>query len=205
MKKSDFRAPKWYTIVDTVVGPFKAPVHVTKNLSSILRQNYMNVDSHAAVLLAGSQDIFQGLIASDIAHELNRFLNLKGYKADWIFNATKGDLESVLESDKYQSIVTMGHGTMSTWDAYDGLVRQKVISEFYGDRPKKTGYWIQQACGTTKGKPLGIDVMERPRERCRFYLTDVNAMDYNYLGPPTYTLAGLDSLKRFLERQAQTV
>ena len=81
-------------------------------------------DQYAAILL--SADAFTGhdhwlpplaFLGSYPAWTF--YFNSSGLKTDYIFSATVDDFSKVLCSDKYQSIVLVGHGSRSHWKATD--------------------------------------------------------------------------------------
>ena len=98
------------------------------------------------------------------------YFNLKGYRADYFFNATKQDLKDVLIDSKYQSIVLVGHGSKNAWRATDDLVSNLEIVSWQPLFTKKTGEWIQLSCPTTDAFPehIGELVMDN-KSKVYFY------------------------------------
>lgn len=164
------------------------PAHMTRNIASIIKHRKINFDHRAAVLIAGHDVIIPAFILDPLVAKINSELEESGIRTDWILNAKIKDLKEVLEDENYQSIVTFGHGDRSNWLARDGAISQEEISEFYGNRPKKTGYWFQQSCGSKEGMPLGIDVMQNPEENCKFYRNQVHAAVMMWAGLPKNSL-----------------
>jgi len=98
------------------------------------------------------------------------YFNIKGYRTDYFFNATKLDLKNVLIDSKYQSIVLVGHGSKNAWRATDDLVSNLEIVSWQPLFTKKTGEWIQLSCPTTDAYPehIGELVMDN-RNKVYFY------------------------------------
>ncbi len=192
MKPKYDSAPIGYKVYRMFTDGFLFPLHIIRNGSSFVKQKLSGRDYHAAVLMGhGIDDTLSYFITSPLAARINNELYKEGVKTDWIFGATRGDLTDILDKDEFQTIVTAGHGDRSTWVANDAEVTQKQISAFYGDRPKKTGYWFQHSCGSMHGNPLGIDVMYKPDERCLFFLNGVNSYDMSWIGLPKNSLKSL--------------
>ena len=119
---------------------------------------------------------------------INNHCHFQGYQTSWVIKAKKEDLESALLDETIQSLVTFGHGSRSSLEMHDGVITTREITEIYGERTKKRGFWIQYSCGSPEGLPLGFSVMENPQESCLFYPRDVNSFHRQHLGIPHQNL-----------------
>jgi|SRR3989344_654705 len=89
-----------------------------------------------------------------------RFFTGKNVRVDYKHNAKSDDLREVLENERYQNIVVMGHGGRSCWCARDGVVYAQDVENWMDGLQKKKGYFIQFTCGNEQGKPLGYGAVE---------------------------------------------
>ena len=197
------RAPKWYEVVSSLIYFLDAPVCVARNLYSFSKQNNFRSEHRAAVLINSKEIIEKGaltpgfdvyintFILNPTAALINNELYRNGIKAEWIFDATKSDLETVLQDDYFQSFVNIGMGSRSEWEAHDGIITTDDIKEIYGDRPKKKGIWIQHTGGRDNGLPLGYHVMENPEQNCFFYENALDGFAMRYFGLPKNTLSSI--------------
>jgi hypothetical protein len=53
------------------------------------------------------------------------YFNSKGLRTDYFFAATTQDFQNVLENEKYQSIVLVGHGSYNSWRATDRAIQEE--------------------------------------------------------------------------------
>ena len=75
------------------------------------------------------------------------YFNRRGLKTDYIFSATYKDFVKVLQDDKYQSMVMVGHGSYNSWLATDKQVTNTDIEQLSGTFKQKRGEWFQLSCG----------------------------------------------------------
>ena len=75
------------------------------------------------------------------------YFNSRGLKTDYIFSANFDDFVKVLCSDKYQSVVLVGHGSRSHWKATDRAVSIHDIGRLRSQFNRKHGEWFQLTCG----------------------------------------------------------
>jgi hypothetical protein len=76
------------------------------------------------------------------------YFNARGLKPDYIFSATYDDFVNVLQDDRYQSIVLVGHGSYNHWQATDMEVSIFAVQRLEGKFKKKNGEWFQLTCAT---------------------------------------------------------
>jgi len=92
-------------------------------------------------------------------------------------NATKSDLEEVLNDESYQSIVICGHGAKYFWTDSKG---EDVISTLIDIEPekKKKGEFLQMTCGSNHNFPSLSEVfLENPKNGFYFTKEKVRAID----------------------------
>ncbi len=74
--------------------------------------------------------------------------NLLGYHVDWYSHADMHTVFVVMDDEKYQNVVFIGHGTHSSFQATDGGISSRIFviaQERFGS-VKKTGMLIQHTC-----------------------------------------------------------
>ncbi len=76
------------------------------------------------------------------------YFNARDSKPDYIFSATHDDFIKVLQDDKYQSVVLVGHGSYSHWQATDMEVSIFAVQRLEGKFNRKNGEWFQLTCAT---------------------------------------------------------
>ena len=92
------------------------------------------------------------------------YFNNRGMKARWFVGAKSADLENAVKDPNCVSIVLVGHGSFSLWEATDKDVSNEEMAAMMKGLPKKKGEWIQLTCGFDEGLPkLGTLVMEPDR------------------------------------------
>ena len=132
-------------------------------------------EKYAAIMLSGYAFSDYDYWASPLAFlgsypAWTFYFNLKGYRTDYVFNATVVDLKNVLVDSKYQSIVLVGHGSKNVWRATDQQVSNVEIETWKPLFTRKTGEWIQLSCPTSDIFPqhLGELVMNN-RDNVYYY------------------------------------
>ena len=147
-------------------------------LATISNYFVVKEDKYAAIMLSGYAFSNYDYWASPLAFlgsypAWTLYFNLKGYRTDYFFNATKQDLKNVLINSKYQSIVLVGHGSKNAWRATDDLVSNLEILSWQPLFSKKTGEWIQLSCPTSDDYPehIGELVMDN-KSKVYFYNGD---------------------------------
>jgi len=135
-------------------------------LATISNHVFVKDDKYAAIMLSGYAFSDYDYWASPLAFlgsypAWTFYFNVKGYRTDYVFNATTDDLKKVLIDKKYQSIVLVGHGSKNVWRATDKLVSNVEIDTWKSLFAKKSGEWIQLSCPTSDIYPqhLGELVM----------------------------------------------
>ena len=79
-------------------------------------------------------------------------------KTKWFLSPNIETLEKVLNSEEYQSIVTIGHSNSIETDLGNINVDQDLVDRLFHGKKKK-GVWIQLGCGADCVQPLGLNVM----------------------------------------------
>jgi len=120
------------------------------------------------------------------------YFNLKGYRTDYFFNATKQDLKDVLIDSKYQSIVLVGHGSKNVWRATDDLVSNLEITSWQPLFTRKTGEWIQLSCPTTDIYPEHIGELVMDKKDKVYYYNGEKAGNLEFV---TDALTGFQLIK----------
>ena len=136
-------------------------------LATISNHAFVKDDKHAAIMLSGYAFSDYDYWASPLAFlgsypAWTFYFNSKGFRTDYIFNATMDDLKNVLMDNRYQSIVLVGHGSKNVWRATDQSVSNAEIETWQSLFTKKAGEWIQLSCPTSDTYPehLGELVMD---------------------------------------------
>lgn len=93
------------------------------------------------------------------------YFNARGLKPDYFLGATYKDFVNVLQDERYQSIVLVGHGSYNHWRATDQEVSIFDIERLEGTFTKKAGEWFQLTCGNRElsDVQLGEPVMHSGR------------------------------------------
>ena len=93
------------------------------------------------------------------------YFNRKGLKTEYFLSATSDDFKRVIQEDKYQSVVLVGHGSYSHWRATDYDVSIYDVKRLAGKYSKKEGEWFQLSCATRdfSDLQLGEQVMKSGR------------------------------------------
>ncbi len=93
------------------------------------------------------------------------YFNRKGLKTEYFLSATSDDFKRVIQEDKYQSVVLVGHGSYSHWRATDYDVSIYDVKRLAGKYSKKEGEWFQLSCATRDFSDiqLGEQVMKSGR------------------------------------------
>ena len=93
------------------------------------------------------------------------YFNARGLKPVYILSATYEDFVEVLEDERYQSVVLVGHGSYNHWRATDQEVSVYDVQRLEGKFRKKAGEWVQLTCGNREFSDiqLGEPVMKSGR------------------------------------------
>ena len=118
---------------------------------AFLSDTRTNSDQYAAILLSAhaftSHDHWAPVLAFAGSYPAwTLYFNSKGIKPDYIFSATYDDFVKVLQDDKYQSVVLVGHGSFNCWQATDALICTYDVEQVSGEYKKKHGEWFQLSC-----------------------------------------------------------
>lgn len=127
-------------------------VYVPAATVAFLSNWHTETDHYAAILLSANAFTGHDHWAPPLAFlgsypGWTLYFNSKGLKTDYIFSATYADFINVLQDDKYQSIVLVGHGSYNSWVATDKEVTNYDIQRLAGKFTKKNGEWFQLSCG----------------------------------------------------------
>jgi hypothetical protein len=128
------------------------------------------------------------------------YFNSKGLRTDYFFAATTRDFLDVLENEKYQSIVLMGHGSYNSWRATDDSIENETIKAMDGRFKKKRGEWFQLTCPVQDYSPvqLGQLVMSHGRS---YYYSGQGAGFYDFV---TDALTAFWHIKRETRKRGET-
>ncbi|KPJ75251.1 MAG: hypothetical protein AMJ54_15465 [Deltaproteobacteria bacterium SG8_13] len=93
------------------------------------------------------------------------YFNTRGLKPVYFLSATYQDFVTVLQDERYQSVVLVGHGSYNHWRATDQEVSVFDVERLKGTFSKKSGEWFQLTCGTRElsDVQLGEPVMTSGR------------------------------------------
>ena len=175
----------------TLIDIFKFPLTIYRTNASFHHNEELGDLPIAAVLASFGRIMSVPFYLTGEAKQINDYCHAQGYQTSWVFGAKKEDLERVLLDDQVQSLVTVGHGSRSSFQLRDSVITTAEIAEIYGNRTRKNGFWVQYSCGSFEGLPLGFSVMENPRESCLFYQNKVNTFHRQHLGIPQHSLHSL--------------
>jgi len=100
------------------------------------------------------------------------YFNARGLRTDYIFSATKEDFMRVLQDDKFQSIVLVGHGSYNCWRATDALVTNNDIHRMAGRFREKKGEWFQLSCPERDYTEIHLGELVMNSENVYYYQGD---------------------------------
>ncbi len=100
------------------------------------------------------------------------YFNSKGQKIDYFFAATKKDFIKIIQDDKYQSIVLVGHGSHNSWRATDNQVTNFDIEKLKGKFRKKNGEWFQLSCPGQDYSPIHLGELVMAKGNVYYYQGD---------------------------------
>ena len=106
------------------------------------------------------------------------YFNARGLKPAYFLGATFNDFVKVLQDERYQSIVLVGHGSYNHWRATDQEVSVLDVQRLQGTYRPKTGEWFQLTCGNRdfSDVQLGEPVMKSGRPHA--YNGDAYALQF---------------------------
>jgi hypothetical protein len=128
-------------------------VYIPAATIAFISDAQINTDRYAAILLSAhafsDHDHWAPVLAFIGSYPAwTLYFNSRDLKPDYFFSATSDDFMKVLQDDKYQSIVLVGHGSYSHWRATDMEVNIFAVQRLEGKFKKKTGEWFQLTCAT---------------------------------------------------------
>ena len=93
------------------------------------------------------------------------YFNSRGLKPVYFLSATYSDFVDVLQDERYQSVVLVGHGSYNHWRATDQEVSVFDVQRLKGTFAQKSGEWFQLTCGNREFSDvqLGEPVMKSGR------------------------------------------
>jgi hypothetical protein len=106
------------------------------------------------------------------------YFNRKGLKTDYIFSATYKDFVRVLQDDKYQSMVMVGHGSYNSWVATDREVTNNDIERLANTFTKKSGEWFQLSCGAPDYSDVQLGELVMPKGQVYAYDREVGTLHF---------------------------
>lgn len=180
--------------------PFASLAAITNNL-------FVKDDKYAAIMLSGYAFSDYDYWASPLAFlgsypAWTLYFNLKGYRTDYVFNATVSDLKNVLIDKKYQSIVLVGHGSKNVWRATDELVSNVEIQSWKSLFSKKTGEWIQLSCPTSDIFPEHIGELVMNNKENVYYYSGEKVGNLEFV---TDALTGFRLIKYQTEKRQEDI
>jgi len=93
--------------------------------------------------------------------------NLHGCKVTYNFTATREQVLETLADTEFKNIVLIGHGSNSSFTAYDGIVTSYDV--LCAGIERKPGRLIQYTCGKSYGSyPLGATIVQDPSKWFHF-------------------------------------
>ena len=120
---------------------------------AFISDSQTQTDQYAAILLSAhaftDHDHWAPVLAFAGSYPAwTLYFNSRDLKPDYIFSATYDDFVKVLQDDKYQSIVLVGHGSYNHWQATDMEVSIFAVQRLEGKFNKKNGEWFQLTFAT---------------------------------------------------------
>jgi hypothetical protein len=133
------------------------PFAITAFISDVMTDN----DEYAAIMLSAHAVTDYDYWAPPLAFlgsypAWTLYFNSKGLRTDYFFAATSQDFLNVLENEKYQSIVLVGHGSYNSWRATDDSIENETIKAMDGRFKKKRGEWFQLTCPIQDYSPVQL-------------------------------------------------
>ncbi len=128
-------------------------VYIPAATVAFISDSQIKTDQYAAILLSAyaftNHDHWAPVLAFIGSYPAwTLYFNARKLKPDYIFSATYDDFMKVLQDDKYQSIVLVGHGSYNHWRATDMEVSIFAVERLTGNFKKKNGEWFQLTCAT---------------------------------------------------------
>ena len=128
-------------------------VYIPAATIAFISDSRIETDQYAAILLSAhafsNHDHWAPVLAFVGSYPAwTLYFNARDLKPDYIFSATYHDFINVLQDDKYQSIVLVGHGSYNHWQATDREVSIFAVQRLEGKFKKKNGEWFQLTCAT---------------------------------------------------------
>lgn len=158
-------------------------VYIPAATIAFVSNGRMDTDHYAAILL--SANAFTGhdhwapplaFLGSYPAWTL--YFNRQGLKTDYIFSATYQDFVNVLQDDRYQSMVLVGHGSYNSWVATDRAVDNSDIEGLVGTFTKKQGEWFQLSCGASDYSDTQLGELVMPKGQVYAYDKEVGTLHF---------------------------
>jgi hypothetical protein len=182
-------------IICTCLMAVYVPLAITAFISDLMT----NSDEYAAIMISAHAATNYDYWAPPMAFlgsypAWTLYFNSKGLRTDYFFAATKQDFLNVLEDERYQSIVLVGHGTYNSWRATDGNIDNHTIKAMDGRFKKKRGEWFQLTCPVQDYSPVQLGQLVMAHGRSYYY---------NGQGVNTYDLV-MDALTAFWHIKAET-
>jgi hypothetical protein len=179
-------------------------VYVPFAIAAFISDLMTNSDEYAAIMLSAHAVTDYDYWAPPLAFlgsypAWTLYFNSKGLKTDYFFAATTQDFLKVLENQKYQSIVLVGHGSYNSWRATDDSIENDTIKAMDGRFKKKRGEWFQLTCPVQdySAVQLGQLVMSHGRS---YYYNGQGAGFYDFV---TDALTAFWHIKREARKREQ--
>jgi len=98
----------------------------------------------------------------------------------FIEGATKQDLYNVLHNPQIQSVVVLGHGYWSGWQASDEFVSTIMLEQ--NSWEQKRGYFLRHTCGTLSNDPVKVfRLQDSAKSEIQSFFTNLNSYDDYFL------------------------
>ena len=144
-------------------------VHIVLSVAATFRNNYIKSNKYAAVLISDRAISRYDYWASPLAFigaypYWTYYFNNRGYKTEWFLRAKSTDLNNIIQDERFESLVLVGHGSFNSWQAVDKLVTNEDVKIMMVGKKRKIGEWIQLTCAVEDTSPIKIGqlVMEKP-------------------------------------------
>ena len=141
-----FRATKIFCIIALAI-------YIPMTAIAYISNERTHTDRYAAILVSayaifGNDHWLPPIALIGSYPSWTLYFNGKGLKTEYFLSATSDDFKRVIQDDKYQSVVLVGHGSYNHWRATDYNVSIFNFKRLVGKYTKKEGEWFQMTCAT---------------------------------------------------------
>ena len=158
-------------------------VYIPTATVAFISDQKMRSDRYAAILIsahaiAGNDHWLPPIAFAGSYPVWTLYFNARGLKPDYFFSATHKDFVTVLQDERYQSIVLVGHGSYNHWRATDQEVSVFDIERLEGTFTKKSGEWFQLTCGNREFSDIQLGERVMRSGRPHAYNSDAYALHF---------------------------